>query len=202
MFWGKKNLKEVKQWLPELTNDELLTIEEPQAKLLYDNARGVLKEIVDSMENITKKADAWFKYLFTVISAILGVYFYKDKSIDSTRVIASLVILVIPTCIYLRYFISSSEHIAIHNTPERMLTPVILEDLKTVYINESIHIQQYAIPKNIKQMQQKSKMLHRMIWSPIVVGLLVLVYLCLSFSWLIGFIATSSLFLIDILYPF
>lgn len=160
----KNDNKDV-SYTPELNNDELNQIKEDQAKFVYENAINMLKEIDESIKRIVEKAHTLFKYLFTAMSGLYGLYSYETPKYDTISIVfisimGTLFLIII--VIYLSHFIKTQPHISLYNPPKKMLNKIILEDMKHVYINTSILIQKYAIPQNQSTLEGKAKRLRCM----------------------------------------
>lgn len=144
-------------YIPELSNEELSSIKLEQAKFIHTNAMNALVEIEKSADYITEKAHSIFKYLIIIIFVILSLYFfYKDKIILTREHFYYLIILfTITILLYIYYFLKPHKLLSIHNTPIRTITKRALEDMQVFYLLESIDIQEYAIPKNLKYLNNK-----------------------------------------------
>ncbi len=56
MKFYKKKLNRI-PWEPELTDEEIRSIKYKQAKLIYENAKNVLRDNLDSDRSLKTKAD-------------------------------------------------------------------------------------------------------------------------------------------------
>ncbi|MCE2687768.1 MAG: hypothetical protein LW595_04400, partial [Rickettsiales bacterium] len=65
-FFKRKKNEKIALFQPQLSHEKLTKISEPQAKIIYDEAKNILKENQDSIKSLTAKADVIFKYLFTI----------------------------------------------------------------------------------------------------------------------------------------
>lgn len=173
------NKENHKVYEPQLTDTELDTINEPQAKIIYENAINVLKSCSDAMHIITTKAESLFKITFGIQSALVALYLFRYDKIETRltthEILITLIFLSIPIIIYALIFISPKYLKGLYNPPELTLRQRALYGITAFYLSESIDIQRHAIPFNAKEMNKKA------FWLKIMVILTILVIPLLIF---------------------
>lgn len=171
---------------PALSNQELNEIKEPQARIIYDNAKNILKDNHDTLKSLTAKADTLFKYLFAIQTGLCGLFLYSwrlktvEINIDacSFSMWVGFILFCLPMIIYAFWFLSPVATKGIDNPPINTLTKRATLPLEKFYIFEAIDIQQYAIPFNERCINSRVSALRFMVSSSI----LAILFLAIAFT--------------------
>ncbi len=166
-----------KYFQPTLSNQELNEIKESQAKIIYDNAKNILKDNHDTLKSLTNKADTLFKYLFTIQSGLYGLflYYWRLKAVFdaySFMMLVGFILFFLPMIIYAVCFLCPVAMKGVDNPPKNTLTKRATLPLEKFYILEAIDIQKIAIPFNEKCIKKRVLALRFMVWSSIAIIML------------------------------
>jgi uncharacterized membrane protein len=172
------------RYTPPLNDEQLLSINDNNAKFIYDNAINTLKEYYKSFEAISRKAETIFKYLVIVITGILSLYLFKSKEVNTIlntyEIVTICILIIVMIAWYVFCFLKTSPITSIYNTPERMLNIMATGGSNVMYLQEAIAIQSYAIPlleQTIQKRLIKFKVLHYMSLFTIVIAS-ILTFVC------------------------
>jgi hypothetical protein len=103
-------------WEPELTDEEIRSIKYKQAKLIYENAKDVLRDTLESDKSLQAKAGNIFKYLILIQSSLLGLFFIKHDNpnfkliLNNADLLIILMLIFVSCLIYIYVFSTGSNY--------------------------------------------------------------------------------------------
>lgn len=180
-FFKRKKTEKTVLFQPQLSHEELAKINEPQAKIIYEDAKSILRDNQESIKSLTSKADSLFKHVFTIQSALCGLFIWLSKNPDSLNKIAlpapslllfSFVIFLMPVFIYAANFLTPVGTKGVNNPPENTLKEKATYQMPTFYICEAVAIQRHAIPFNEGVIKKKVFWLRAMVGTSLLATLL------------------------------